>query len=249
MNPLTLARTCLLLTAWGCSSQRNIDPDIVRPAPGAPFLEKIPGPMLGPFTSYSDALMAACNKILRKPAATTGREDQHDFATRWRYATEYCAWIYYTPDRKYVVSKLTDQSRVDPALRYKACLLPSVVEDPRYPPDSIKYIYALHNHPYPHTLSDKDIEFIAEQGEMHGLTADTKDGPLRLSIIAFFSNKTVEPTCDGFHQYIPISGHIRTWTRTPRQWECRQTGLVRWLNQTEFSVERFDRPCASEDAP
>lgn len=73
--------------------------------------------MLGPFDSYGDALIAACNKILSKPHATAGRKDHPHFEMRWRVSSEYYAWIYYTPDDKYVVSKLTDQTHVDPALR------------------------------------------------------------------------------------------------------------------------------------
>src|SRR5688572_28636892 len=116
------------LLVLGCSTPqgsapdlRSGDPDIVRPPPGGPSLEKIPGPMLGPFDSPEDALIAACNKILSKPHATAGRKDHPHFEVRWRVSSEYCAWMYYTPDEKYVVSKLTDQTSEDPALRSKRC--------------------------------------------------------------------------------------------------------------------------------
>jgi hypothetical protein len=206
--------------------------------------------MLGPFNSYSDALLAACRKILTKPNATAGRPDQQDFSTRWRVATEYCAWVYYTPDHKYVVSKLTDQANVDPANRYKSCLLPSSVDDSRYPPGSIKYIYALHNHPLGSTLSPSDIDLIVSMGDLHGFETNTKNGVVRLSLVAFFSEKIVEPTCDGFHQYIPLTGQILTWTRTPSRWDCRQTGLVTWRKDRKtFDVKQLDSSCTPESAP
>jgi len=236
---------------WGCSSAQVADSDIVRPAPGASFLEKLPGPMLGPFDSYSAALLAACKRILAKPNASAGRRDHQDFQTRWRVSSEYCAWLYYTPDEKYVVSKLTDQSRIDPLQRSKSCLLPSVVEDAQYPPESIKYIYALHNHPYGSALTDNDIRFILSEGAAHGFESETKDGRLRLSVVAFFSNRSVEPTCDGFHQYIPMTGQLLKWTQSEVGWSCEQTGSVRWSDDDEqgFSIQKMSRPCVGRASP
>jgi hypothetical protein len=70
-------RALVVLLVLGCSTSQGIapdqganDPDVVRPPPGGPNLEKLPGPMLGPFDSVKDALIAACNKILTKPHAT-----------------------------------------------------------------------------------------------------------------------------------------------------------------------------------
>ncbi len=167
---------CWVLAAWGCSSPRPIDPDIVRSGAGEPFLAALPGPMLGSFDSFEDALLASCRKIIEKPNATAGRKDHQDFWTRWRVSTEYCAWIYYTPDDKYEVSRLTDQSEIDPADRSRNCSLPSVVEDRRYPPDSIKYICSLHNHLFDDTLSRRDIRFIVSQGLRHGFESTTAEG-------------------------------------------------------------------------
>jgi hypothetical protein len=107
-------RLLVLHGLYGCASPR-IDPDIVRPAPGAPLLKSIPG-ALASFDSYNEALFATCQRILEKPNASAGRqppntalrEEQDGFNLRWRISTEYCAWMYYTPDGKYVVSKLTD---------------------------------------------------------------------------------------------------------------------------------------------
>ncbi len=240
----------LAMTVLGCASSRASDPDIVRPGPGEPELEKLPGPMLGSFTSLPNALIAACNKIMSKPNAAAGRRDQQDSATRWRFSSEYCAWIYYTPEHKYVVSKLTDQSRVDPALRTKTCVLPSEVADSRYPPESIKYIYALHNHPLGSNLSRFDIQFIIAQAQKHGHAAETKDGTQQLSLIAFFSNSVVEPNCDGFHQYIPSAHLVLTWTRLEGRWLCEQTGRVVFDGDDEnFSIQQVHAACPGRAAP
>ena len=185
---MRLCLLILLLTAWGCAPPKPI-PGVVRPGPGEPMLEKLPGPMpdFGPFESYSDALMAACPLILSKPNATAGWAESQDFQLRWRVSSEYCAWLYYTPDHKYEMSMLTDQTK--PTLGdKKTCYLPPVVEDSRYPPASLKYIFALHNHPFQDRPSDNDIGFMASMGLMHGFETDTKNGKVRLAIIAFFFN-------------------------------------------------------------
>jgi hypothetical protein len=206
--------------------------------------------MLGPFDHYSNALLAACKKILTKPNATAGRSDVLGFKTRWRVSSEYCAWVYYTPDHKYVVSKLTDQSTADALHRIKGCSLPSEVEDQRHPPDSIKYIFALHNHPYGSTLSSYDIEAIVSAGARHGFEAETKDGAIQLSIVAFFSNQLTTPSCDGFHQYIPSTRQILRWDRAPSGWTCEQTGLVLWNeDSTEFLIDEEKAPCFKEKTP
>ncbi|TQF15248.1 hypothetical protein FJV41_14660 [Myxococcus llanfairpwllgwyngyllgogerychwyrndrobwllllantysiliogogogochensis] len=232
------------MLALACAPARPSDPDLVRPSPGQPILEKLPGPMLGPFESYSDALLAACGRILTKPHASAGRADNQEASTFWRVSSEYCAWVYYTPDDQYMVSKLTDQSAVDPLHRLKTCLLPSTVEDSRYPPNSIKYIYALHNHPFGSSLSRGDIRFIVEQGSAHGFEARTKDGVVRLSIVAFFANDLSKPACDGFHQYVPVTGHIMKWTRERNRWSCEQTAHVSWNEDaTDFTLRATRSPC------
>lgn len=81
-------RRCLLfmlLSAWGCAPPTPI-PGVIRPGPGEPMLEKLPGPMpgFGPFDAYSDALIAACPLILSKPNATAGRLGSQDLSLRWR---------------------------------------------------------------------------------------------------------------------------------------------------------------------
>jgi hypothetical protein len=227
----------LLALASGCSSPKVMapelalgDPDVVRPPPGGPLLETLPGGMLGPYHLYSQALIAACNKILTKPHASAGRKEHPQFDVRWRVSSEYCAWMYYTPDGEYVVSKLTDQTRVDPALRSKQCILPSLVDDQRYPRNSIEYVYALHNHLYDDRISDNDIKFIVAEAREHAFEVETKDGKLKVSIVAFFANDFENPTCDGFYQYIPATNQILKWTREQAKWSCMQTHTVSWWN-------------------
>ncbi|WP_407741347.1 hypothetical protein [Hyalangium sp.] len=79
----------LLLLALSCAPQPI--PGVVRPAPGAPPLQSLPGPMagFGPFDSFSDALIAACPLILSKPHATVSHIQDRDMALR--VASEYCA--------------------------------------------------------------------------------------------------------------------------------------------------------------
>ncbi len=202
-------------------------------------------PGFGSFDTYSDALIAACPLILSKPNATAGRVQAQDFQLRWRISREYCAWLYYTPDHKYEMSMLTDQSRSDDLNTRKSCVLPPVVDDQRYPPASLKYVFALHNHPYEATLSDNDIADIVSKGSIHGFEVETKDRKVQLSVIAYFSNSNdfKNPTCDGFFQYIPIKGQLLKWTNTRNEWHCQQTGTVKWLNAVEFRVENKSAPC------
>lgn len=175
-----------------CAATPAADPDIARPRQGELRLERLPGPLLV-FSSYPSALLEACQKILSKPGASAGPRGSPGFDVRWRVGTEYCAWIYYTPDGRYVLSKLTDQTEVHLAEQGKRCLLPSYVDDPRFPPDSIQYVFALHNHLYDDLLSRDDLSFILKQGFVHGFEHETQDGNINLSAIAFFSNGSDSP--------------------------------------------------------
>jgi hypothetical protein len=254
-------RRLVLMTAsmlLGCPP-RAIDNDIARPNPGEPLLAQLPGPPLGSFNSFEDALLAACTKIITKPnTVTPPREHQH-FDTYWRVASEYCAWIYYTPDTQYVLSRLTDQSRIDPSNKRKTCVLPSTVEDQRYPPDAITYLCALHNHTYDSILSIDDMDFIVNEGmkrgeaPYYGFFPNTQDGHRFLSIVAFFSNHLESPTGDGFYQYTPLNGHLLKHTRLGEQWECEQIGHVRWIKFESGaevpSIEKVNGPCPEKSAP
>jgi hypothetical protein len=235
----------------GCSSSKalapdseEVDADIVHPPPGGQRLESIPGPMLGSFDSYSEALFAACRKIFTKPRSSAGRkppetalhEEQEAFRLRRRVATEYCAWMYYTPDEKYEISLLTDQTDPDPTGAIKHCVPPPIVLDRRYPPESIQYIVVLHSHTFDTEISAKDARFIVAQGQLHGFEPKSKDGNPQLSVVAFFSNEPENPTCDGFYLYKPYTGKILKWTRDGRQWTCMQTHVVKWLTRDSLDV-------------
>ncbi|QRK10253.1 hypothetical protein JQX13_09225 [Archangium violaceum] len=107
---------------------------------------------LGPIDAYADALKAACPLILSKPNATVGYLVDLNPELAVRTATEYCAWLYYTPEHKYEMSMLTDLSKLDDLVaNKKTCLLPTFVRDPRYERGEIKYIFALHNQYIPAT--------------------------------------------------------------------------------------------------
>ena len=231
----------LLLLSMGCPPPKPI-PGVVRPGPGEPFLESLPGPMpgFGPFDSYSDALMASCPLILSKPNATAGRLDQQDFQLRWRISNEYCGWLYYTPDHQYEMSMLTDQAELDPLNRWKSCKLPPLVSDRRYPSSNLKYIVALHNHPFENILSDRDIRFIAAMGSLHGFAAETQAGRIPISIIAYFSrsNDPSSPACDGFFEYIPLTGTVTKWTHTGSTWAQERIGVIEWINEEKYDFRR-----------
>jgi hypothetical protein len=244
-------RSILLLVSMllGCLPA-VIDDDIVRPKPGTSLLEELPGPLMGPFNSFEDALLAACRKIITKPNAVAPSQDLQNFATYWRASSEYCAWIYYTPEGTYELSKLTDQSKVDPAHREKTCWLPPTVRDQRYSPSSIKHICALHNHLFDDPLSTTDLKFIIQEGSRHGeppyygFLHQTRDGERLLSIVAFFSNQIQNPTCDGYYQYFPLAGLIVKVTRIGNRSNCDQFGLVEWDDAMEIpTIKKMNGPC------
>jgi hypothetical protein len=133
-------------------------------------------PGFGPFDKFSDALIAACPVILSKPRAAAGRPTDENFRLRWMISQEYCAWLYYTPDHKYEMSLLVaGMIQDDP--RKRTCRLPSVVIDDRYPPESLGYVFVLHNHPYENILSDFDIHFIVEMATEHGAIIEKPHRP------------------------------------------------------------------------
>ncbi|MFP2932071.1 hypothetical protein ACLESO_44285 [Pyxidicoccus sp. 3LG] len=197
-------------------------------------------PDFGPFSSFSDALMAACPLILEKPHATAGSPSAQDFRLRWQLSKEYCAWLYYTPAHQYEMSMLaTDAVQGDS--RKRSCALPPVVDDRRYPPDSLGYLFVLHNHPFEDTISDPDIRYIVSMAAIHGLEVKTRTGSVPLSIVAFFSgsNDVERPTCGGFFQYVPKTGDVLKWTTThPGRWQRRQTATVTWTSETSYRIDR-----------
>lgn len=211
-----------LLLGLGCSAPKSIE-GVWRPGPGEDS-EHIPGPMknFGPFDSYADALKAACPLILSKPNATVGYLQDANPDLARRTATEYCAWLYYTPEHQYEMSMLTDQSSPDDLVTGKSsCLLPTFVNDSRYASGDLKHIFALHNHPFGSKISPVDIRFIEQMASVHEWVIKTKsNGEIMLSIIAFFSRSKdpSAPTCDGFYQYTPSTRTMMMWTQTQGRW-------------------------------
>lgn len=231
-----------LLFGLGCASPQTADPQIWRPAPGQDT-ESIPGPLknFGSFDNPSDALKAACPLILSKPNATVVHLQQRDPKLALRVSTEYCAWLYYTPDNKYELSMLSDQEEPGDVLHGTAsCLLPPNVEDPRYPPSSIKYIFLLHNHPFARKLSDFDIHFAVAMANAHELISKVGNREIALSVVAFFSNSrdAQRSTCDGFYQYTPATSELMRWTNTEGEWRKEKVGKVNWLSPTRFIITR-----------
>jgi hypothetical protein len=183
-----------LLLGLGCSSPRPVE-GVWRPGPGEDA-DHIPGPMknFGPFDSYADALKAACPLILSKPNATVGYLQASNPELARRAATEYCAWLYYTPEHQYEMSMLTGLARPEDLVTgKKSCILPTFVSDSRYAPDDLRYIFALHNHPFGTILSPEDTQFIEIMASIHEWSIKVKgDRNILLSIIAFFS-RLIDP--------------------------------------------------------
>lgn len=228
----------LLLLVLSCAPQPI--PGVVRPAPGAPPLESLPGPLagFGPFDSASDALIAACPLILSKPHATVSHIPDRELALR--LSSEYCAWLYYTPADKYELSMLTNQSDADDLVTNKrSCKLPSFVDDPRYVPGSLKYIFALHNHPFGSPLSLRDMHKIISLANTHEWVVNTREGRMPIAIIAFYSKATdpSHPTCDGFYQYTPETRELSQWIQTEGAWRPRKIGTVTWLDETHYRLD------------
>ncbi|WP_395811675.1 hypothetical protein [Archangium minus] len=203
-------------------------------------MESLPGPMagFGSFDTSSDALLAACSLILSKPNATARHIKDPELALRT--STEYCAWLYYTPDHKYELSMLTDQAEPGAALTgKKSCRIPAFVDDQRYPPGSLKYVFALHNHPFGGPLSYFDMRKIIDLAKTHEWVVDTKEGRIPLAVIAFFSNTTdpENPTCDGFYQYTPETRTLDQWANTQEGWRRRKMGTVTWLSDRTYRVD------------
>lgn len=231
----------LALSPSGCSTPRPIE-GVWRPGSGEDS-ESIPGPMknFGPFDSYADALTAACPLVLSKPNANAGHLKDLDPQLAHRSTTEYCAWLYYTPDHKYEMSMLTDQSNPDGLVTgKKSCRLPPAVRDSRYTPDALKHIFALHNHPLGTPPSPSDLRFSEQMAGLHGWLIDTKNTQVLLSIIAFFSTSksTEAPTCDGFYQYIPATRAMLKWTQSQDKWSRELLGTVTWTDEDTYRIDK-----------
>ena len=203
-------------------------------------LTSLPGPIpnFGPFKTAAEAVFSACPLILSQPNAVAGRKSDPSFNTYFRLSTEYCSLLYYTPDKMFEMSMLaTEYAQSAPEAR--TCPYVSRVEDPRYPPDSLVYVYLLHTHAYEEELSDRDISAIIALGREHGFKTTTESGEIRLGIIAFFSNGSYDlPTCDGFFEYIPYTGNMSKWTVKDGQWTSHPYADVVWVSPSDYMIKR-----------
>jgi hypothetical protein len=224
-----------------CTSQQ---PGVIEvPPEGTP---SIPGPMpgFGPFPTYSDALLAACPKILSLDEAVASRPETPRLRFFQSTPKEYCAWIYYTPGGSYEMSL----AAVNPRRHESRCRLPDYVHDARYTGKTLGYVFAVHNHPLRSELSFDDIGFIVEQAMLHGLTVTTPEKEVDLGIAAFFSkNKaTQQPTCDGLHLYFPRTGELFTWNRDSQgDWVKKPYGKVSLREKSggpgfDIKIEKFE---------
>lgn len=235
-----MRRALLLLVVLLLSCASTAIPGVVRPEPGASELESLPGPLadFGPFDNFADALIEACSVVLSKPHATVRHIQDSDLALR--VSSEYCAWVYYTPDHKYEMSMITDQSDPgDSLMGRKSCKLPAFVDDRRYPPGSLKYIFALHNHPFGGPLSLIDMRKIIELANTHEWVVSTREDKVPIAIVAFFSNSSDprNPSCDGYYQYTPENRTLEQWIHTPVGWRPKKLGTVTWLSNGRYRLD------------
>jgi hypothetical protein len=238
----------LVSAAWGwsaCTATSAPPEGVVRIDPEH-FPRSVPGPFpnLGPFESRGDALLAACPRFLSQRGATAGRKDAMNFNVQWRVSTEYCAWIYYTPDDRYELSMLVESGKTSSPDEQgeRRCEMPAFVDDPRYPQRSLKYVYIVHNHPaYPTELSEIDISALVRAAKIHGGFLETKQGRIPLGIVAFFSSvyEPAAPSCDGFLEYnLERRTEVVKWTRDDQgHWRQGKAGTVTWLDETTFRLE------------
>lgn len=225
------------LLVLACAGPQAV-PGVVRPAPGEPFLEALPGPMpgFGPYADYSDALSAACTVFLSKPHASV--VDIADPELARRVSTEYCAWLYYTPEDNYQMSLMTDQAHPDDLQRKRrTCRLPTFVDDSRFGSWNLKYVFALHNHPFGGPLSLPDMRQIIALAREHDWVVETKRGRVPLAIVAFFAKSgSVQGTCGGFYQYTPETRELYRFVQTQQGWRREDMGKVTWLDKNTFRL-------------
>lgn len=200
-------------------------------------------PGFGPFPTYTDALLAACPKILSYDNAVSTRPESPRLRFYRSVPKEYCAWIYSTPQKQYelslaVMNLSRNQSR---------CKLPDNVLDSRFTSENLGYVFAVHNHPMGSELSTDDIGYIVEEARIHGLTAQIQGKEVDLGTAAFFSRSSTahKPNCDGFYLYFPRTGELLKWTQSEQhEWSKKQYGHVTLMEKSappgfEIKIERF----------
>ncbi|WP_224362103.1 hypothetical protein [Hyalangium versicolor] len=168
----------------------------------------------------------------------------------WDEATEYCAWIYQTPDGAYELSWI-GTNEIQDRSEYRRCDIPPRVldarynDDPKLPPDrNLTYVFAVHSHPVASLLTRHDIGYIIKQGRslqdsFHSM------GQFSIGIIAFFSrNDHDNPTCDGFFQYTLPLDELQGATKTIQKWTTHAAG--KWKME-EVAIAQHEYPPDHQD--
>lgn len=219
-----------VLLATACAAPRP-NPYVVHPQSGE-TLTSVPGPMpgFGPFTSVSEAILAACPVIMRQPDALIPVPNTHqNFSVYWRTASEYCAWLYSVDDAHVDMSLLaTSPIQGDPSRR--RCDLPAHVADRRHPEAAVAYLVMLHNHPGGESISLPDLYAIAGMARTHGPTTQFQRQEVSISIAAFFGREREgKPECAGFYHYVPArSDEILRYTVDTRGLTRKVVARVVW---------------------
>jgi hypothetical protein len=187
-------------------------------------------PGFGPFTSVSEAILAACPVIMRQPDALIPVPNTHqNFSVYWRTASEYCAWLYSVDDAHVDMSLLaTSPIQGDPSRR--RCDLPAHVADRRHPEAAVAYLVMLHNHPGGESISLPDLYAIAGMARTHGPTTQFQRQEVSISIAAFFGREREgKPECAGFYHYVPArSDEILRYTVDTRGLTRKVVARVVW---------------------
>ncbi|MGZ3458183.1 MAG: hypothetical protein ACXU86_06700 [Archangium sp.] len=220
----------LMLLAVSCTATRP-NPYVLKPEPGE-TLTSVPGPMpdFGPFSSISDAILAACPVLMRQPHALIPVPRTHqNFGVYWRTASEYCAWLYSIDGEHVEMSVLTTSPvQDDPSMR--RCDLPAHVVDKRHSDAAVAYLVMLHNHPGSERISIPDLYAIAGMARIHGPTTRFQGQQVSISIAAFFGReRDGKPECAGFYHYVPArSDEIIRYTVDDGRLERNVVARVAW---------------------
>jgi hypothetical protein len=251
----------------GCSHNASL-PEGVVTIPDAPpqagYEYALPGPLrtarpfntAGPFKSHFEALRYACPILMSLPGAIAKRRAtvvQHGAFIEersWDDSTEYCAWIYQTPDGAYELSWIGTNEAQDRS-EYRKCDMPPRVLDARYnddpalaPDRNLTYVFAVHSHPVASLLTRYDIAYIIKLGRSLKESFHSM-GQFSLGIIAFFSrNEHDKPTCDGFFQYTLPLDELQSSTKKIQKWTTDATGA--WKME-EVAMAHHEYPPDNKD--
>jgi hypothetical protein len=193
------------------------------PEPGTEYIVPGPLPQAGSFKTPLDALLYACPRLLSLPDAQSTprtevtRQGNVYIERSWDNSTEYCAWIYATPEGQYEISWIAT-NELQSRDYLKKCDLPFRVADPRYADDpeypdrKIIYVLAIHNHSVPSVLTSGDIAYITNV-DRYIKESLHDNGQADLGIVAFFTpDGHDKASCGGFFQYTLSTNVIQKWT-------------------------------------